>query len=530
MRIFTGDGYNPLIHKTADLLARQIKLRAGVRPGILAQGRPRAGDITLAVQGELLSESFEIEIGPEPSARVVGGDPRGVLYGGGRLLRAARFEPGRIIFGPSEGPCVPDMALRGIYFATHFGNFYHHAPVPEVVRYVEELALWGVNFLVVWFDMHHFTGLDDPAARKHLERLRALQHAAHGVGMRFGLVTLANEAYSTSPVELRADPNTGRAHYHVELCPSKPAALERIVRDLRAEFEQFDPLDAIWIWPYDQGGCACEACRPWGANGFLRAARAVAAMFRGLGGGGKVFLSTWLFDFAKDEEWRGFYRELEKDHSWIDGVIADGPNAFPHWPLEHRLPGDLPLLNFAEISMHDMYPWGGCGINPRPRHWQEMWDLLRPHVRGGWPYSEGIYEDINKVIWAQLFWNGRRSVRDIMTEYAAWEFSPEQAGKIFSIMERMEITLTRFKLKVQGLEGASKIWEEICSIDASLPPWAKSAWRWRIVYLRALIDAELEKNRLKPTAAVKTALKEIARIYHARRAEEAVNPAAALKP
>ena len=29
---------------------------------------------------------------------------------------------------------------HGVYFATHFGNWYDRAPDEEVVRYVEELA------------------------------------------------------------------------------------------------------------------------------------------------------------------------------------------------------------------------------------------------------------------------------------------------------------------------------------------------------------------------------------------------------
>ena len=32
-------------------------------------------------------------------------------------------------------------------------------------RYVEELALWGCNTLAVWFDLHHYHGIDDPEAR-----------------------------------------------------------------------------------------------------------------------------------------------------------------------------------------------------------------------------------------------------------------------------------------------------------------------------------------------------------------------------
>ena len=28
-------------------------------------------------------------------------------------------------------------------------------------------------------------------------------------------------------------------------------------------------LDIVTFWPYDEGGCACEKCKPWGSNGYL---------------------------------------------------------------------------------------------------------------------------------------------------------------------------------------------------------------------------------------------------------------------
>ena len=525
MKIVTGASPEPVVAKAAELVASEIERRTGTRPAVSEDGSAEATDVVLEVTSAVKPEGFAIENAPDAPARVLGGDARGVLYGCGRLLRAARFAENAVTLGPPEGANEPENDVRAIYFATHFGNFYHNAPVDKVARYVEELALWGINALILWFDMHHYTGIDDPKARAHLDRLRRLFRAARGVGMRVGLATIANEAYSTSPEDLRADPDTGRAHYRVELCPSKDGAIGAIVKGLREEFEQFDHLDIIWIWPYDQGGCACEACRPWGANGFLKAARAVSAELRARRPDAEIILSTWLFDTPEDQgEWRGLYKELEKDASWIDGVLTDHFNDFPAWPLEHKLPGDLPLFSFPEISMQGMAPWGGFGANPRPRHWQRIWEKLRGHIQGGFPYSEGIYEDVNKIFWAQVFWNESRSTADILREYAAYEFSPDCADEICDAMTRMEDTLQRHGLKIKNLDGAPEIWEIIQRADGELPAWAKTAWRWRLVYLRALIDAELKVNALKPNDTVRKAIREISEIYHAEAAEAPVRP------
>ncbi|HPY90272.1 MAG TPA: hypothetical protein PLT23_06045, partial [Lentisphaeria bacterium] len=62
--------------------------------------------------------------------------------------------------------------------------------------------------------------------------------------------------------------------------------------------------------------------------------------------------------------------------------------------------------------------------------------------------------------------------------------------------------------------GAEDAWRTTCSLDADLPDWARQAWRWRLLLLRARIDALLAANNGEPTPEVSIALDEIAAIYH----------------
>ena len=59
--------------------------------------------------------------------------------------------------------------------------------------------------------------------------------------------------------------------------------------------------------------------------------------------------------------------------------------------------------------------------------------------------------------------------------------------------------------------------EEACAavkrVDAELPPWARTSWRWRILYLRALLDSELKRSPLKPRPASEEAFRELNQIY-----------------
>lgn len=505
----------------AALVAREIRERCGYE----APDKPtRPPVIELSIQPGGPPEGFEIASGSAGVVRVIGSDRLGLLYGAGKLLRGSRFSHGAFVPGAWRGHDAPECPFRGIYFATHFHNFYHDAPIEDVSRYVEQLALWGTNALVVWFDMHHFNGFDDPAAVAMRSRLLDLLGAARKVGMKTGLTLLANEGYANSPAELRLVPPTQievRGMYGTELCPSKPGARELVLREFRRLFEAFRPvgLDYLSIWPYDQGGCGCEQCKPWGANGFLRMARPIAALGRELYPGLKAILSTWLFDSRADEgEWSGLTRELAQGHDF-DYVMADSHTTFPEYPLKHGVPGGLPLLNFPEISMWGMSPWGGRGANPLPMRFQGLWDTVRSKASGGFPYSEGLYEDINKAMYARFYWKRESRAIDAVREYAAYEFGPDVAGDVCRAVGLLERNHT-----LPGEDaGSADALGLLQRAELGLTVRARSAWRWRILVLRAILDAEHYSGGDRSVRA-QSAYDELKRIYHAEHAEPWVKP------
>ena len=65
-------------------------------------------------------------------------------------------------------------------------------------------------------------------------------------------------------------------------------------------------------------------------------------------------------------------------------------------------------------------------------------------------------------------------------------------------------------------------------VDIKLPPWARSPWRWRILYLRALLYSELKSNPTRPTPACEAAFRELIKIYSLTdKANVSVRPPAA---
>jgi hypothetical protein len=508
----------PVVENVGRVFARQIQQRCDAKV-ITSGDAPLV--VELAIAPGIGAEGFRIEDRPGGGVRIAGNDERGLLYGVGKFLRTSRYDQGGFSPGAWRGVSVPACPVRGVYFATHFANYYESAPIEEVQRYVEDLALWGVNSLVLHFPHWQFDGFDDPAAVRFLDRLKDIMRAAHGAGMGVGLIEAANDAFKSSPAELRntpvPDPSGRHGNFGVQLCPAKPKAHEAILRDWDRLLDVFADvgLDYINYWPYDEGGCGCKDCWPWGARGYPKLCRELSASVRRKFPEARIILSTWTYDTPPCGEWEGLTKALAEDKSWVDYIQADAHGDFPRYPLEKGVPGGLPLLNFPEISMWGQSPWGGYGANPLPGRLQRLWDQTQKKLSGGFPYSEGIYEDLNKVIVNQFYWDPARPAADTVKEYIAFEYGPDVVNELASVVETLEKNHLR-----KGIgPGAVAAFESVRNAEAKLTPQAKSAWRWRIFFLRALIDKELfARQGRREGPALKEAFGELTRIYHAENA------------
>ena len=303
-------------------------------------------------------------------------------------------------------------------------------------------------------------------------------------------------------------------------------------------------LDFLCLAPYDNGGCGCEKCRPWGTNGFLKLGEEIAGVFHRRYPRGKITLSAWCFD---ESEWAGLTKTFEKRPDWVDYIMTAKVR-------NGQMPGGLPRVTFLDISMFDTGgcgPWGGFGANPIPAQFQEVWDRTCQQLAGGFCYSEGIYEDMNKVIHLALSWNGRSKAMDAIRAYAAYEYSPEVAEDVAGAVQILEANGPRalvdqaavaqsggkyeFRKDAEGCErgvvrllrpdaGAARCYELLNAADKKLSADGKKSWRWRILLLKSLIDKELVASQGLLTAACEEATKELESIYHAQGAYPAVKP------
>lgn len=525
VRLVLPEGIGPVMKNIAVVFARQVESRCDAK--VVMNGKALL-TVELAVEPGIGAEGFKVADGKDGAVRIIGNDERGVLYGVGKFLRDSRYDRNGFTPGAWRGTSVPEKPLRGMYFATHFYNYYQTAPVEEIERYVEELGLWGVNTLTIWYDMHHFRGFDDPEAAVFRERLACILQAARRLGLGVGLMVIGNEAYANSPTELRADPTAQRGGYYgVEVCPNKPGGLEYTLKVLGELFDWSRELDPehVCIWPYDQGSCGCAKCRPWGSNGFIRCAEHVAGLARRTFPGVKIILSTWFFDA---HEWLDVKTAPGGRPPWADTVLVESSDL-----IASGVPAGIPVIGFPEISMHEMWPWGGFGANPQPVRFFKAWHDIKDSFVGGLPYSEGIFEDINKVLWTQMYWDSARSVDDILREYIAYEYASDAVNDVLNViytleqnhhfrwwpgeLEGIKLTMDWFPTKgckPQADPGAEEAYALAKRVDTGLPEHARLAWRWRILFIRAMLDCELKINGGKPNEACMAGFRELMRIYH----------------
>lgn len=521
-----------------DVLIARIEERSDARC------RPDASltvSLALDATGE---DRYRIEDAPG-GVSITGGSRSGLLAGIGTFLRASQYDGEGFTPSAWRGESTAAGDMRGIYFATHFQNWYEMASDAEIQRYVEDLALWGMNHLMIAFPMMHLTGWDDPGADVFFNRLATYRRICHRLGIKIGSLYVPNHDFRVPRAEFANTPNRddfGRKGDHGNnICPSKPGATEYALQNYDEFLKrlQATPLDFAGYWPYDEGGCGCDDCFPWGGNGYLRLAREMAERARAAMPGVKLVLSTWVFDTPEAGEWEALSQSMREHGPWVDYILADAHEDFPRYPLDVEVPGGVTLINFPEISMWGLGPWGGYGASPLPARFQRLWDQVRHVVRGGFPYSEGIYEDINKAIELQFYWNPGQSAEDTVRAYAAYEYTGADTEAVLGLIRGIEANhVTVASGEPPDLDLAEQVVDAARRIDATLSPYAQASWRWRILYLRALLDRE---RFAAAYAAGKTAgadwgallaenetaqehFRELMRIYHSREVIDEAHP------
>ena len=235
---------------------------------------------------------------------------------------------------------------------------------------------------------------------------------------------------------------------------------------------------------------------------------------------------TWGVDFIE---------ELEKLPDEIDGVIMGPNHAFPLDVLRRKVPSKYPIRLYPDIT-HNVrceYPvhfdrddWHFAlttGLsrectNPRPREYRHIHRLTRGYVVGSVSYSEGVTDDVNKMVWADMDFFPDCELRTSLLDYCRLFFYGADCEKLADAIFALELNWQCDPAENAMIEPTLRMYKEL----AADYPFLNSNWRFLQLLLRAKCDWVLRTRRIFELGLIKSAKREITNGNLAK-AEEILN-------
>ena len=165
-----------------------------------------------------------------------------------------------------------------------------------------------------------------------------------------------------------------------------------------------------------------------------------------------------------------------------------------------RLDKRFPLFVFLDVTM--VGGWGNIGAQPFPSMVSDfVGDGSRSGITGLMIYTEGIYDDFNKAMSAQVAWNPSMDAGEFAREYASYFFGSPVADDFWQMVQRCERSWENAHTGaaypnpsaasgmgfIEDPVSAEKLEQLTFSVSARLRPEIRSSWRWQVYEYRARI-------------------------------------------
>jgi hypothetical protein len=144
--------------------------------------------------------------------------------------------------------------------------------------------------------------------------------------------------------------------------------------------------------------------------------------------------------------------------------------------------------------------FGECP-NPRPVYYAYLHNWLAPYTDGFISYSDGIHDDVNKVMWSARGWDPQVEVRDVLRDYARVFFRPDLAEPVADGILALEKNWEGSLAENGAVEGTLSSWQAL----ERKAPELKDNWRWQLCLLRSAYDACIHRRLLYETELEKQA-------------------------
>uniref|UniRef100_UPI0035669DD4 hypothetical protein n=1 Tax=Fodinibius sp. TaxID=1872440 RepID=UPI0035669DD4 len=189
---------------------------------------------------------------------------------------------------------------------------------------------------------------------------------------------------------------------------------------------------------------------------------------------------------------------------WMGGLVA-GPSSPPMAETRAALSEQYALRHYPDIThtVRCQYPnwwWdpaynftlGREPVNPQPLRYQNIVRHTEEYTDGFITYSDGMHDDLNKMVWSQLGWDQETDIGDLVQDYANYFLDSRDAGRIADALFALEQNWEG-AIKYNGsVTGTLRLWQAM-SRDRELDNTG-NAWRWNMYLLRAYYDALVRKR------------------------------------
>lgn len=435
---------------------------------------------------QLEDDAFQIQSGGQAQERwisVVGGNERGLLFGVGSLLRAMEFGRQRALLPQIAASMVsrPEYKLRGHQLGYRAKtNAYDGWSAEMWDQYIRDLAVFGTNAIELL--PPHTDDLDDsphfPLPPEQM-MVRMSQIAdSYGLDVWIWYPAMARDY-------------------------SNPAAVENELREWGHIFSVLPRVDAVFVPGGDPGHTEPEY--------LLALIEKQKQNLNRYHPNAKIWVSPQGFDAA----WMQQFLEIaHKEHTkqWLDGIVFGPMCRLSEDELRSKLGDHYPIRCYPDIthSAQCQFPvpnWdvayalteGREVINPRPQGQANILRKMLPGTVGYITYSEGCNDDVNKFVWSALGWDTRRSVADVLREFARYFIGVRQAEGYAQGVLSLEANWQGPLIVNSGVETTLQRFRDM---ERNATPALLQNWRFQQTLFRAYADAYVRGRLLEESAAV----------------------------
>jgi len=422
---------------------------------------------------ETKTEGFRIFL--DKSARkdilwLIGADDRGVIFAIGHFLRTAGLSRNKIAFDKiNEIATSPVYSIRGHQLGyRNTANSWDAWTVSQFDKYIRELALFGSNCIE---NIPFQDGPPGPNMKVPRDEMNTkMSEICNNYGLDYWVwtpadVDLADDSKFKAEVEKHAG--------FYKNCPR---------------------LDGVFFPGGDPGKNHPRWVMP-----FLKAVSAELKKYHPNAG-------LWISLQGFNEEQVDYFYEYLKKYSpdWLAGVVS-GPSSPDLAATRFRLPEKYKHRHYPDLthSVRCQYPaenWdqayalteGREICNPQPFYYAKIHNRFAPFTDGFLSYSDGVHDDVNKVVWSQMAWNPEKDVRQVLVEYSRFFFRSSVADTGADAILALERNWVGPLEENGGVETTFAFWQNL----ESKHPELKENWRWQQLVMRSYYDTYTKRRKI----------------------------------